>query len=80
MPESEDIAITSDVIRLGQLLKFAGLAESGAHAAAIIADGEVRVNDQTETRRGRQLRPGDVVSIATPVGALELRVTADEPV
>lgn len=78
MAESEDIPITSDVIRLGQLLKFAGVAESGSHAAAIIADGEVRVNGEPEARRGRQLVPGDVVAIATPAGTHELRVVAEE--
>ncbi|OUZ11004.1 RNA-binding protein [Aeromicrobium sp. PE09-221] len=77
MAESEDIPITSDVIRLGQLLKFAGVAESGSHAAAIIADGEVRVNGEPETRRGRQLIPGDVVAIGTPAGTHELRVVAE---
>ncbi len=78
MAESEDIPITSDVIRLGQLLKFAGVAESGSHAAAIIADGEVRVNGEPEARRGRQLVPGDVVAIATPAGTHELRVVTEE--
>lgn len=58
------------MIRLGQLLKLAGAAEGGAEAKALIADGQVAVNSETELRRGRQLHVGDVVR----VGADELRV------
>ena len=57
-------------IRLGQLLKLAGVAESGGDARALIADGAVRVNGEPEVRRGRQLRRGDVVA----VGGEQLRV------
>lgn len=49
-------------IRLGQLLKAAGLVESGGEAKALLAGGGVTVNGQPEARRGRQLAPGDVVS------------------
>ena len=42
-------------IRLGQAMKKAGIAASGAEAAALIADGSVRVNGETETRRGKKL-------------------------
>ncbi len=66
-----DIAIRDEVIRLGQLLKLAGLAGGGGKAKAIIADG-VTVNGEPESRRGRQLRHGDVVSAAGE----ELRVVA----
>ena len=41
-----------DFIRLGQVLKAAGLAESGAEAKEVIQDGQVLVNGETETRRG----------------------------
>ncbi len=58
-----DVPIRGEVIRLGQLLKLAGLAGGGGEAKAIIADG-VRVNGDPEVRRGRQLRPGDVVDAA----------------
>jgi ribosome-associated protein len=60
------------VIRLGQLLKVAGLIESGAQVKAFLAQQTVLVNGEPEDRRGRQLRPGDVVS----VGEDELRLTA----
>jgi ribosome-associated protein len=57
-----EIEVRGDVIRLGQLLKVAGLADSGGEAKALLAAGEVRVNGEPETRRGRQLRDGDVVA------------------
>ena len=51
-----------DYIKLGQALKLAGLVGSGVEAKVIIQDGIVSVNDQIDTRRGRKLYPGDVVS------------------
>jgi ribosome-associated protein len=59
-----DIEIRGEVIRLGQLLKLAGIAGSGAEAKALLARGEVSVNGEPELRRGRQLRAGDVVAAA----------------
>jgi ribosome-associated protein len=61
----EVIEISGDMIRLGQFLKFAGFAESGAHAGAIIGDGDVLVDGVVETRRGRQLAQGMVVEVRT---------------
>ncbi|HEU4656884.1 MAG TPA: RNA-binding S4 domain-containing protein [Capillimicrobium sp.] len=58
-----DVPIRGETIRLGQLLKLAGVADSGSDAKALLADGAVRVNDEPESRRGRQLRDGDVVSV-----------------
>lgn len=51
------------MIRLGQFLKFAGLLDSGGDAKELIVDGHVRVNDEVERRRGRQLRDGDLVAL-----------------
>ena len=51
-----------EFIRLGQLLKAPGMAESGVEAKDIIQDGSVTVNGETETRRGRKLYAGDVAS------------------
>lgn len=59
-----DIAIRDDTIRLGQLLKLAGLADSGGEARMLLEEGGVRVNGEPEARRGRQLRAGDVVEAA----------------
>jgi len=64
VPDARDVAIRDETIRLGQLLKLAGLAESGGHARELVQDGGVRVNDDVETRRGRQLRRGDLVDAA----------------
>ena len=50
-----------DFIRLGQVLKAAGMADTGAEAKEVIQDGLVMVNGETETRRGRKLHSGDVV-------------------
>ncbi|GGB96941.1 RNA-binding S4 domain-containing protein [Cellulomonas carbonis] len=61
-------------IRLGQLLKLAGVAESGSHARSLLGEGEVTVNGEPETRRGRQLAPGDVVVVSLPGGDEEIRV------
>jgi ribosome-associated protein len=58
-----DIAISGDMIRLGQLLKLAGTSTAGADAKALIARGQVSVNGEPEVRRGRQLHPGDVVRV-----------------
>jgi ribosome-associated protein len=52
------------MIRLGQLLKVAGIADSGGEAKALIASGEVTVNGEPETRRGRQLHAGDLLAAA----------------
>lgn len=59
------IEITGDMIRLGQFLKFASFADSGAHAGAMIADGDVLVDGEIETRRGRQLAKGMVIEVRT---------------
>jgi len=59
----DDVTIQGDTIRLGQLLKLAGLAESGADAKALLLEGLVTVNGEPEERRGRQLHRGDVVAV-----------------
>jgi ribosome-associated protein len=59
-----DLEIRDDVIRLGQLLKLAGIANSGTDAKELLAAGEVTVNGEAEERRGRQLRRGDVIVAA----------------
>ncbi len=70
-PIAEPVPITGDVIRLGQFLKLANFVDDGVRAKAVIQAGEVLVNGEVETRRGRQLGMGDVVQLgsqlATPV-------------
>jgi ribosome-associated protein len=62
-PDAVDVPIRDETIRLGQFLKLANLIESGSEAKPLLADGVVRVNGEVETRRGRQLVPGDVVTL-----------------
>lgn len=50
-----------EFIKLGQALKAAGLVGSGVEAKDVIMDGLVKVNGETDTRRGRKLYPDDVV-------------------
>ncbi|MDX6722163.1 MAG: ribosome-associated protein [Solirubrobacteraceae bacterium] len=58
-----DVPIREETIRLGQALKLSGLAASGGEARAMIEQGGVTVNGEPESRRGRQLRRGDVVAV-----------------
>jgi ribosome-associated protein len=57
------VAIRDASIRLGQLLKLADLVDDGGEARDVIARGLVVVNGEVETRRGRQLVPGDTVTL-----------------
>ena len=66
-----DVPIRDGSIRLGQFLKLADLIGSGSDAKAVIAAGDVVVNDEVEARRGRHLYPGDTVTI----GELVARVS-----
>jgi ribosome-associated protein len=61
--EHLDIAISTETIRLGQLLKLANVIDSGSDAKMLLAEGGVSVNGETEIRRGRQLRVGDVMQL-----------------
>ena len=55
------VTIKDEFIKLGQALKLAGLVENGVEAKQVITEGDVRVNNEIETRRGRKLYNGDVV-------------------
>ena len=69
-----EVAIRDDGIRLGQFLKLADLVDTGADVKPLLADGDVRVNGEVETRRGRQLAPGDLVTVDAPAGLRSVRV------
>lgn len=75
MRDVRDVPIAGEMIRLGQLLKLARMIDSGAEVKAFLATLPVLVNGEREARRGRQLHPGDVVTI----GDQELRLTATVP-
>jgi len=59
-----EIALRDGAIRLGQLIKLAGLVDSGGEVKAFLDHEPVLVNGAAEARRGRQLGPGDVVEAA----------------
>jgi ribosome-associated protein len=65
-----EVPIRGEMIRLGELLKLAGVVGTGGEAKLLLASEEVRVNGEPESRRGRQLRAGDEVL----VGGETLRV------
>lgn len=60
----QEITLSSEHITLGQLLKLAGLIDSGGEARAFLDTTDVAVNGEQEQRRGRKLRPGDLVEVA----------------
>ncbi len=60
--EEQDF-LSPGVVTLGQALKAANIVGSGGEAKVLIQTGEVRVNGEVETRRGRKLRQGDVVEV-----------------
>ena len=57
----DQITIKDEFIKLGQVLKLAGLVESGLEAKIVIQGGQVKVNGETDTRRGRKIVDGDVI-------------------
>lgn len=59
--DMERVGIKTEYIKLDQLLKWAGAAETGSHAKMMIQSGSVKVNGEVEKRRGRKIRGGDVV-------------------
>jgi len=67
-----DVAITGEMIRLGQLLKLAGVVDDGSQARTLIEEGEVSVDGEVDRRRGRQVRPGSSVDL----GETRIRVTS----
>ena len=66
----QTVPIRDDSIRLGQFLKLANLIDQGSDAKELLLQGHVLVNDEVETRRGRQLVRGDLVEL----GGVQVRV------
>lgn len=67
-----DVPITGDMIRLGQLLKLAGVVDDGGQARTLIEQGAVSVDGEVDRRRGRQVKPGSSVDL----GDTQIRVTS----
>ena len=61
--QRESVKIQTEFIKLDALLKFAGVTETGGEAKEAIQAGEVKVNGEVCTMRGKKLRPGDVVAL-----------------
>ncbi|MGN0533388.1 MAG: RNA-binding S4 domain-containing protein [Eubacterium sp.] len=61
--KSEDVAISTDFIRLDSFLKFKGIAMTGGEAKSFVQDGIVKVDGEVCTARGKKLREGNTVSI-----------------
>ena len=57
----ERVIIHTEFIRLDAFLKFAGAAETGGHAKLMVQEGDVRVNGEVCTSRGKKLYPGDKI-------------------
>ena len=60
--KKETVTISTEFIKLDALLKFAGLVNSGGEAKTLIQEGDVLVNGEVCTMRGKKLRPGDTVT------------------
>ena len=61
--ETREVKITTEFIKLESLLKFEGLTDTGGEAKERIQAGEVTVNGEVCTMRGRKLRPGDTACL-----------------
>ena len=70
----ENIVITTEFIKLQDLLKFANLVCTGGEAKIIIQEGEVKVNGEVCTMRGKKIRPGDLVEL----GDVQLTVSYED--
>lgn len=71
MKKIENIKISTEFIKLDQFLKWAGICESGSIAKDLITNGEVKVNDEVEIRRGRKLYPEYKVEVFDKIFIIE---------
>ena len=72
--EKSEVKITTEFIKLDQLIKYAGIAYSGAEAKDMVINGCASVNGEVCTMRGKKIRPGDVVSLDFENAAFEITV------
>ena len=69
-----EVKISTPFIKLDQLLKYSNISFDGAEAKDMIKSGIVKVNGETEIRRGRKLYQNDIVFIELENGSKELKV------
>ena len=70
--QNQRVSIRTEFIKLDSLLKYAGLTDTGGFAKELIQGGQVKVNGEICTMRGKKIRPGDVVE------AGEYRLTVEQ--
>lgn len=75
--EKMNINITTEYIKLDQLLKFSSIAESGVMAKDMILDEIVSVNGEICTMRGKKIRSGDIVTVEFEDATVEITVGAE---
>lgn len=61
----KEIKINTEIIKLDSFLKWAGAVSTGAEAKILIQNGEIKVNGETEERRGKKLTKGDIVELSS---------------
>ena len=69
-----DVVLAKTPVELFKILKFEGLAGSGGEAKTLIAEGQVTVNGQVETRKRKQIVPGDIVEVGGEQLRIQLKV------
>lgn len=72
--EKTEVKITTDFIKLDQLIKYAGIAYSGAEAKDMVLNGYASYNGEVCTMRGKKVRPGDVVTLNFEDDSFEIKV------
>lgn len=72
--EKTEVKITTEFIKLDQLIKYAGIAYSGAEAKDMVINGYASVNGEICTMRGKKIRPGDVVTLDFEDDSFEISV------
>lgn len=72
--EKTEIEITTEFIKLDQLIKYAGIAYSGAEAKDMVVNGYASVNGEQCTMRGKKIRSGDVVTLDFEDNSFEISV------
>ena len=71
MKNIEKVKISTEFIKLDQFLKWLAVVDSGSQAKQVIVDGQVKVNDEVETRRGRKIYPEYKVEIFDKIYVVE---------
>ncbi len=61
MPVMREVQINKEPVELYKILKFEGLVSSGGEAKSVIAEGQVQLNGEVETRKRKKIIPGDII-------------------